>query len=432
MGDARDAASGEELAARLEEQGDPQAYILDRTRSEVHLLLDNLSARPEQLIGALSSQAGEAGLEPTWLEDVCRITWPPSSAASGGRDLARQAALLIRVKDYLNSLAKPASGATIAFTLMVTQERRDDDAAGNGPSRSSLACEAHPDLLHKARGFRRWVSAMALALMIILAMTCLLSWYVAIGNAAVGDATAARAALSEAEKRVTDAQAAFYAAADARSGGTAGAEPGGEQQRTDIDHIFTGNYCHEAAKAGLYPSAELMNGCEALRESEEALTRIEQGLDRWAGPWGDENTARWSLNVLAGAVLPVLYGFLGAAAAIVRTLSRKIKASLLSPRDLQLSLQQLALGAVIGACIGLFIAAPGSKPGDDLSLLGPVALSSSAISFVAGFGVEQVFQALEALISRLFNIAPAATAAPTPAVPQSRDPRRLLDPPQRD
>ncbi|HEX8448804.1 MAG TPA: hypothetical protein VF652_04370, partial [Allosphingosinicella sp.] len=36
--------------------------------------------------------------------------------------------------------------------------------------------------------------------------------------------------------------------------------------------------------------------------------------------------------------------------------------------------------------------------------------SSSAISFVAGFGVEAVFQALEALISRIFNIAPAAGA----------------------
>ena len=49
-----------------------------------------------------------------------------------------------------------------------------------------------------------------------------------------------------------------------------------------------------------------------------------------------------------------------------------------------------ALGAVTGACIGLFIVAPGK----DAPLIGPVTLSGSAISFIAGFGVEAVFQAL--------------------------------------
>jgi hypothetical protein len=108
------------------------------------------------------------------------------------------------------------------------------------------------------------------------------------------------------------------------------------------------------------------------------------------------------------AVLPFLYGLLGAGAAIIRSLSRKIRASLLSPRDLHLSFQQLALGAVIGACIGLFVSAPGGD-GEE-GLLGPVTLSASAISFVAGFGVEAVFQAIEALITRLFNL---TSAAPT-------------------
>jgi hypothetical protein len=131
---------------------------------------------------------------------------------------------------------------------------------------------------------------------------------------------------------------------------------------------------------------------------------VRSGLDAWA-PFTPE-TAAWWANLLGSGVLPVLYGFLGAIASVVRTLSRKIKASLLSPRDIQLTFQQLALGAVVGACISLFIAAP-SGGNSDTALLGPVALSSSAVSFVAGFGVDSVFQALEALISRIFNIAPA-------------------------
>ncbi|HEX8061833.1 MAG TPA: hypothetical protein VF535_01315 [Allosphingosinicella sp.] len=151
-----------------------------------------------------------------------------------------------------------------------------------------------------------------------------------------------------------------------------------------------------------------MKGCQALKAQRLEYDQVEASLNSWTP--GGESAARWILNVLGGAVLPVLYGFLGAAAAIVRSLSRKIKGSQLSPRDFQLSFQQLALGAVIGACIGLFISQPGSDKPTEMALLGPVPLSSSAISFVAGFGVEAVFQALEALISRIFNIAPAATA----------------------
>jgi hypothetical protein len=395
--DASDSAerAGAHLARVLEEQEDPMAYILRRARSEVHLLLDNLSASPDTTISALTAGGRPVELDEKWLEEVCRITWPPNTPGATPRSLADQAALLIRAKDYLNSLAKPASGASIAFTLMVTQERiaaevkpgGDEDPA---PSRSSLACDAYPDLVPKAYGFRRWMFIMALVLLAILASTCLLSWYVAMGNAALADLTGASNGVAAAQKSVTDAQTALIA-----------------KGTTNDTPSYRSGYCAENAKD--YPSVELMSGCEALRHREEEYEKVSDSLTSWT-PGGDETAARWVLNVLGGAVLPVLYGFLGAAAAIVRSLSRKIKGSQLSPRDFQLSFQQLALGAVIGACIGLFISQPESGKSTEMALLGPVPLSSSAISFVAGFGVEAVFQALEALISRIFNIAPAAPA----------------------
>jgi hypothetical protein len=119
----RAAKAGAHMAHLLEEQEDPMAYILRRARSEVHLLLDNLSASPETTISALTAAGRPAELDEHWLEEICRITWPPGTPGATPRTLADQAALLIRAKDYLNSLAKPASGASIAFTLMVTQER---------------------------------------------------------------------------------------------------------------------------------------------------------------------------------------------------------------------------------------------------------------------------------------------------------------------
>src|SRR5690349_18892712 len=102
---------------------DPTAFILDRTRSEVHLLLDNISANPDVTLAKLTERLERPkDLPEDWITKVCEITWPPRDATPDPDQLAKDAALLIRSRDYLNGLAKPASGQTIAFTLMVTQE----------------------------------------------------------------------------------------------------------------------------------------------------------------------------------------------------------------------------------------------------------------------------------------------------------------------
>ena len=443
MSERSEGEAGAAAAVRQPPVDDPRSYVLDRTRSEVHLLLDNLSASPEMTIFALTAANPPRTLAADWLERVCRISWPPDPSDAGTARQAEQAALLIKVKDYLNSLAKPASGATIAFTLMVTQDHDSapageaggagDAGRGDTPSRSSLACEAYPDLLSKARTFRRWMYAMGIALAIILAFTCLLSWYVAVGNAALADLSAAERSVAAAQKQVIGARSALNAQPQAGRvvAPAAGTPPpaaplpalSAEAAADEAEAVgYVVRYCTAAEQQQFHQNAELMEGCIALVGSLSVRNRIRDGLDNWAWFWGDQDTARWMLNMLGSAVLPVLYGFLGAAASIVRSISRKIKGSLLSPRDLQLSLQQLALGAVVGACIGLFIAGPDDGGGTEMALLGPVALSSSAISFVAGFGVEAVFQALEALIARIFNIAPLGTPAPVAVVPAA-DPR---------
>jgi hypothetical protein len=88
----------------------------------------------------------------------------------------------------------------------------------------------------------------------------------------------------------------------------------------------------------------------------------------------------------------------------------RMKASQLWPRDIILSVQLMSLGAVVGACIGLFVNPSATASQGAASLLGPVALSGSALSFIAGFGVEYVFAAMEALLRRIF----ATTSTPPP------------------
>jgi hypothetical protein len=454
---------------------DPKVFVLDRELSEVHLLLDNVSANPNTTLAErlASTQGLEDDLPDDWIEQICRISWPPDGSND---DKAEDAALLIKAKDRLNRLSYPASGSTIAFTLLVTQHDSESqpwlklgDGGGGGeeasPTRNSLAQTAYPDLMPKAVRFRKGMRTISIALVIALFVTCLLSWYVAYGNAALAELATVQGAMDNVNKRVSDAEAAednqgggqqtvTTASAGAVKTGVAASDPAG---KAAANGVFV-PYCERPS----YASAAQSQACTAQAKAQENVDRVERRLAGWvcvvswdcledlsgydeavqarpgsAAAADAERKARAYrkgqahnvellanapsraaalANITGTAVLPFLYGLLGAGAAIIRSLSRKIRASLLSPRDLHLSFQQLALGAVVGACIGLFIAAPGSG-GEGDSLLGPVTLSASAISFVAGFGVDSVFEALETLIKRIFNVAQPATGNRGDGVP---------------
>jgi hypothetical protein len=482
---------------------DPKVFVLDRELSEVHLLLDNVSANPgTTLVERLAATEGlEEGLPDDWIEQVCRISWPPDGSED---DKAEDAALLIKAKDRLNRLSYPASGSTIAFTLLVTQQeteakpwlRLGGESTGGesqSPTRNSLAQTAYPDLLQKAIRFRKAMRTISLALVVALFVTCLLSWYVAYGNAALAELTTAESALNDVVKRVNDAEAAEDNQDSTPDGdgtpaalgapksvapsteATTTAAPKTDAPATDArttDVPATGATAKTAAEGAFVPycdrpaysSAAQSQACSAQAEALKNMERVKRRLAGWicvvnwdcvqdlstdeepaqTGPAAaavanaktearefrkakarnaeliDNAPSRASAlaNIMGTAVLPFLYGLLGAGAAIIRSLSHKIRASLLSPRDLHLSIQQLALGAVVGACIGLFIAAP-EAAGDGESLLGPVTLSASAISFVAGFGVDSVFEALETLIKRIFNVAQPATGNRGDGVPNT-------------
>jgi hypothetical protein len=413
---------------------DPKVFVLNRELSEVHLLLDNLSANPDKSFNLLAVD-NSSDLPKTWLDDICKISWPPPDATAEG---AAQAALLIRAKDRLNMLAKPASGATIAFTLLVSQEEIMAAKRGTGvqaPTRRSLACDAYPGLVAKAKTFRWFMRAMGWVLLVVLLLTCGLSWYVAYGASTVAQATSVQTALAAAEKRISDSEAPVNDKVAADTANTlAGKAVVAYCDRPKLLPPWTG-----PADVMRYESVSQMQACQSRDRVERQVRSVNFLLRRWMDPKSlfvprrpdaqrprrpiDSGAlqetlvyAQSILHILASSVLPVFYGVLGAAAAVLRSLSRKIKSSTLSPRDLPLSWQQLALGAVMGACIGLFVAQPTDGADASPGLLGSVALSSSALSFVAGFGVDQVFTALEALMGRIFAVV-QPTSPTTPVRP---------------
>lgn len=304
------------------------------------------------------------------------------------------------------------------------------------PSRTSLARQAYPGLIATAAAFRRWTIVINVFLLFWLGVTCLLSW-----NIATGHTLALRVESTEAErlaiyKQIADAtngigtkrpdeSAATHPATTPAAGGV------------DAQPSPVRPYCKPNAEPNDLANEVFKDGTQRQICYEVAVNRVKYKIARenladWLTTWaflkkfshaicggrcltGDEavssSTAtndQWAtalLEVLAAAVLPFCYGFLGAGAAVVRNIWAKMRDSLLTPRDLRLSFGQLALGAVVGACIGLFVTSPSSSAQAGTTLFsGPVALSASALSFIAGFGVEGIFVALERLIRRIFDI----------------------------
>ncbi|HZZ87869.1 MAG TPA: hypothetical protein VFE13_05985 [Caulobacteraceae bacterium] len=371
-----------------------QDFIFARELAEVYLLLDNVSMSTNKRL----PPPGDADL----IEQICQIGWPPSGLPA---DLAHQAAILLRARDALNSAAAPATGATIAFTLLVADEsglplgRGGKDPAtpvwapgvgwgeGQAPSRVSLATMAFPNLRGAARRFQTAIPIVVGALFLLFAATSYLSWDISVGNSALAEWTKAEAAVAEAPDAPTLA-----------APGTPGAKfPAPTLQQLQVRRDLA--WASVNLKHWLQFWVFLLDGPHRLERFDCGAPTCPPGLalnvdERWAGE---------ILNVLGGAVLPTLYGLLGAGAAVVRTMSARIRESLLSPRHLQLTFVQLTLGAVIGGCIGLFVTPSGAPSSAPPGLLGSVPLSASALCFIAGFGVDGVFQALEGLIQRVFN-----------------------------
>jgi hypothetical protein len=443
-------------------------FIFVRELSEVYLLMDHVSGRWDKCI-----------TDTDLVKSVCEIGWPPVGTQV---EQAAQAATLLSAKDKLNRAAKPASGATIAFTLLVAGEdgvdhsrrvsassslwrrllgqigmsRRLDDSRGPSldddsspppppplndavssapPSRLSLARLAFPGLVRPARWFKWEIRTIIGLLLLWLAATCLLSWDVAAGHAIYVRVDALRAE-----------EAQYGAKIKAIEADAAKRDPPGTHT-ADIG-LFLDQNCRAsrlvtpAQKSGdnveSFRTVDELRLCNEMSRSRAEFAVARQNLADWLADWKywlsgvssimcrrqclpvaisspsvteAQTNEQWGgilLEVLATAVLPLCYGLLGAGAAVVRALWGKMKESLLSPRDLTLALGQLALGAVVGACIGLFVSPSANSSQSTTGLLGSVVLSASALSFVAGFGVEGVFVALESLIKRVFNIPQAS------------------------
>jgi hypothetical protein len=418
-------------------EGEPNIdNLIEHDLNDIYLLLDHLSGRADRNIACIELDHG--GQKQNLIDAVCKIKWP----AAVGQAKWEQAAILFKARDKLNQLAAPATGLTIAYTLLVAPhykrfrerffETSENHHCGEEKPESygyphCFAQQAYPHLVESARRCRKWIDHLPLLLVFALIVTSLLSWYVGYGKfilLRIEQLNAQRAEIARAVDVVEKLQPG------SASSNKPDQRVSSEAWLQDEPHLV--QRCN-AAKRNSPASVELRRACVAAAQQLERKRRAaDEALTEWTsyaiwlpgsaakfaaflgGPipkqMNDQLTApereeQWSANLLAilgNYVLPMLYGLLGASAAAMMNLKQKIRSSRLSPRDRRMNHVQLVLGVITGACIGLFFTAAGV--GSEAPLSGTsVPLSASALSFLAGFGVEGVFKKLENIMITVFG-----------------------------
>jgi hypothetical protein len=114
------------------------------------------------------------------------------------------------------------------------------------------------------------------------------------------------------------------------------------------------------------------------------------------------------LTDLSNIWLPMLYGFIGAIVAALRTVYNKVSTSMLAPWDTRLIWTRVMLGTMAGAFIGLFFSPSGTTLEGSTGL---GTLSLSAVAFLAGYAVEGLFTMLDQIIHIIFKTNPSSAPA---------------------
>ena len=108
------------------------------------------------------------------------------------------------------------------------------------------------------------------------------------------------------------------------------------------------------------------------------------------------------LAVLQGYLLPLLYGWIGATAYVVRSLAREARERLYRRENDTAYTLRIFLGSLAGLAIGWFL-----KPED---VTGFNAISPFALAFAAGYSVDLLFT----LLDKIVNAFSAPHDAPSP------------------
>ncbi len=364
----------------------------------------------------------------------------------------QELSFLLLIRNALNTIVRPASALTIAYTGLVAGHRLKGDQENVRKSRWSLARAAFPQL---APGAIRHRLGHYLILILALLLTSFAVWEsakVALGKALLQnlqDLRTQQAALSvekaglEADREspghwadpkhalISDPLSLALRLCDRprfqwQKMIAANAPPGFEKIKHEEEAVFDTPAQRDVCDRDRVLAKQFGIAKLDLQQYQTYWPAMIGSLfhsfsDRisWLVPHGprfaaalpgasDDGDVEFAiapaLAVHANYILPVIFAFLGAAAFVVLDFYGKVRESVLVPRDHLLSWIRLGLGLMIGGCIGLLVSSYAPPPGAGVqsSLIGSLTLSASGLAFLAGFGVEGVFSMLQTLVRRVF------------------------------
>ena len=123
----------------------------------------------------------------------------------------------------------------------------------------------------------------------------------------------------------------------------------------------------------------------------------------------------FTLAVLSGLntiVVPTAFGWLGTLAGLMRSITGKVRDSVLAPRDYQIARVAIFLGMSAGLAVGLFFTPSDGNVANAKELGSTITVSAAGLSFLAGFGSEAFFTFLDGLLVRLLPSGSGAIAPP--------------------
>ena len=390
------------------------------------------------------------------VEEICKISYPP------GGDIevnAQQAAFMLMVKDKLNFLASPSRGLTVAFTSMfagvslrfdsllsiftdrlfswcasiITGERWEANippnkiAAGEAaiPAGGAMgqdkkaaspdmrrifysARAAYPNLEAQARRFRSFYSRLPFFASAVVLAIVYINFDIGLTNGALQHISTAQAQYADLLSKAKGLPPNL-----ANCAATATPPPDDcPEARLALDQIVSGR--RELGRLmGGWPWLHPVPATVALLAplvDEPSRGRTRGAVAGKAAPPDEaqylestplENLAGDAINGLTTIIVPTAFGLLGTMAGLMRSITLKVRESLLSPRDLMVSRIGICLGMSAGLAVGLFSKqiAPVLAAGQ---VAGGVSVSTAGLSFLVGFGAEAFFTFLDGLLLRTF------------------------------
>ncbi len=347
----------------------------DLLTAEIGLLFDYLSGLPERTL-----TSGPHGPLPqscaTYDEALARY-FPIDEKVRRGEAVApSELQFLLELRDYLNSRAEPATGASIAFSTLVI--RKSPEALKG----KADAERAYPEWIPMARALSRTMMGLLFLAVIITLSIAVLAAYIYLGNAKVENLASINKQFKALDQEIIRDEIAA-----SRPPHTAVLP-----YCTDVESVP--NPTNPAEMVEQFRSVSQSHLCTQLSDLQRKEDLAYDNLTPWFPR--DDRALPAVLDVLRGYLLPVLMGLLGSMTYVLRHYLRCLGERLLTPRDLREYIVRLVLGTVFGVAIGFFTSASGAP--SEQGLVIPVgSLGVPALAFLAGYGVEVVFRMLDGL-----------------------------------